>query len=195
MVQWLSDPDGMGATPTHQSNTQDINTNIWTAEEGSEHALLVPFWLPGQVAGCNEEGMLGVERGAVQKGHHKAKCACHSPGSTALPSMLAMHGPWSCTTSMEEEELFPAEHLFVRTLKDSDDLNETPYTTTTSGYPLYKGSYGISLSLVGQAPPGFYHNCRDQYIPYLIQGPHNKEVKQAQYVQTIMGPNPLVIGL
>ncbi len=96
---------------------------------------------------------------------------------------------------MEEEELFPAEHLFVRTLKDSDDLNETPYTTTTSGYPLYKGSYGISLSLVGQAPPGFYHNCRDQYIPYLIQGPHNKEVKQAQYVQTIMGPNPLVIGL
>ncbi len=112
-----------------------------------------------------------------------------------LASTLAMQGLWSCTTSMREEELYPAEHIFVRTLKDSDNPNETPYTTTTSGYPLYKGSYGISSSAVGQAPPGFHHNLGDQYIPYPIQGPHSNKVKQAQYVQTIMGPNPLIIGL
>ncbi len=96
---------------------------------------------------------------------------------------------------MREEDLYPAEHIFVRTLKDTDDPNETPYTATTSGYPLYKGSYSISSSSKGQVPPGFVHNRGDQYIPYPIQGPHDNKVQQAQYVQTIMGPNPLIIGL
>ncbi len=195
MVQWLSDPDGMGATPTHQMETEDLDTKLWTAPEGGENALPIPLQLPGQVTGSDEEGMLAVERGAVCKNCHKAKCACHSPGSTVPPSTLAMRGPWSRTLSMMEEDLYPAEHLFVRMLKDNDNPNETPYTTTTSGYLLYKGSYGVLSSSVGQAPPGFVHNHGDQYIPYPIQGPHDSKIKQAQYVQTIMGPNPLVIGL
>ncbi len=65
MVQRLSDPDGMGATPTHQTETEDLDTELWTAKEGGEHALPVPFQLPGQATGHNEEGMLGVEGGAV----------------------------------------------------------------------------------------------------------------------------------
>jgi len=149
MVRQLSDPDGMGATPTHQSNIQDINTNIWTAEESGESALPVPFRLPGQAAGSNEEGMLGVEGGAIQTSRCETKCMHHSLGSTALPSMLAMHGPWSHTTSMREEDLYPAEHLFIRTLKDTDDPNKTPYAATTSSYPLYKGSYGVLSSSKG----------------------------------------------
>ena len=96
---------------------------------------------------------------------------------------------------MRSEDLYPAEHIFVKMLKDSDNLNETPYTTTTSGYPLYKGSYSVLSLSRGIMPPGFHHNCGDQYIPYPIQGPHDNEVKQVEYVQTIMGPNPLVIGL
>jgi len=50
MVQQLSDPDGMGATPTHNTKTQEINTNIWTAEEGGEDALPVPFQVANQAA-------------------------------------------------------------------------------------------------------------------------------------------------
>jgi len=42
-MQRLSDPDGMGATPTHQDDVQQIDTDIWTAEEGGEDALPVPF--------------------------------------------------------------------------------------------------------------------------------------------------------
>ncbi len=45
---------------------------------------------------------------------------------------------------MREEDLYPAEHIFVQTLKDSDNPNEMPYTATTDGYPLYKGSYGAT---------------------------------------------------
>jgi len=80
-------------------------------------------------------------------------------------------------------------------LKDSDDPNETPYMATTVGFPLYKGSYGVSMTPKGQPPPGFYHNQGDQFIHYPIKATHEDEMKQAQYVQTIMGPNPLVIGL
>ncbi len=195
MVRWMSDPYGMGATPTHQAKTQAIKTEIWTASEGSEDALLVPFQVPSQEAGGNEEGMLRVEGGAIRTCHRKAKCTHSSPGSMAPPSTLAMCGPWSHTMSMREEDLYPAEHIFIRTLKDTDDPNKTPYTATTSGYPLYKGSYGISSSASGLTPPGFHHNHGDHFILYPIQGPHDMEVKQAQYVQTIMGPNPLVIGL
>src|SRR6266702_4286424 len=185
----------MGATLTHQTETKDLDTKLWTAAEGGEHALPVPFRLPGQVTSRDEDGMLGVEGGAVHESCHEAKCACHSPGSTAPPGMLATQEPWSCTTSMNNKTLYPAEHLFVRMLKDTDNPNETPYTATTSGYPLYKGSYGILSSSMGCAPLGFVHNCGDQYIPYPIQSPHDTRVRQAQYVQTIMGPNPLIIGL
>ena len=158
----------MGATPTYQSNTQNLDTDIWTAEEGSENALPVPFWLPGQVTGRNEEGMLRVEGGAIQMSHHEAKRTSRSLGSTALPSTPAMHGPWSRTTSMRDEDLYPAEHIFVRMLKDTDNLNETPYTATTNSYPLYKGSYGISLSAPGLAPLGFHHNHGTNFISYPI---------------------------
>ncbi len=195
MVRQLSDPDGMGVTPTHQVETEDLDTKLWTAEEGGEHTLPVPFRLPGQATGGNERGMLGVERGTIQEGRREAKCTHCSPGSTAPASTPSTKGPWSRTTSVTEEDLFPAEHIFVKMLKDTDDPNETPYTTTTSGFPLYKGSYGVSSSLRGQAPPGFVHNHGDQYIPYPIRGPHDDKVQQAQYIQTIMGPNPLVVGL
>jgi len=191
----MSDPDGMGATPTHQADIQQIDTNIWTAEEGSEDALPVPFRVVAPTKVPNQEGLLGVERGAISTRHGQEGHPACSPGSTVPASMPATHRPWSHTTSMRSEDLYPAEHIFVKMLKDSDNLNETPYTTTTSGYPLYKGSYSVLSLSRGIMPPGFHHNCGDQYIPYPIQGPHDNEVKQVEYVQTIMGPNPLVIGL
>jgi len=112
--------------------------------------------------------MLGVEGQTVHKSCVEVKHMARSLRGSALPSTLVMKGPWSCTTSMMEEDLYPAEHLFVRMLKDSDDLNETPYTATTTGYPLYKGSYLNKPCQQGEAPIGFYHNCGDQFISYPI---------------------------
>jgi len=148
----------MGADPTHQDETEVINTNIWTAEEGGEDALLVPFRIKGPVEAADDEAMLTVEGQAILTSHCETKHAHRSLGSTAPASTPAMRGPWSCTTSVREDDLYPAEHLFVRMLKDTDDPNETPYTATTTGYPLYKGSYGILSSLSGQVPLGFVHN-------------------------------------
>ncbi|SRR6266702_1264679 len=112
-------------------------------------------------------------------------------GSTAPASTLATCGPWSHTTSINEEDLYPAEHPFIRTLKDSDDSDKTPYATTTTGFPLYKGSYRLKR---GEVPLGFKPNHRDHFISFPIQG-LDGDIKQVEYVQVILHPNPIVIRL
>ncbi len=132
----------MGATPTHQTEAQDANEAIWGAKDGSpgEIPLPVPFQEPRTIP--NHESMLNMEGRAVRQSHRKEKHQDGSTGSTELCSTPATHGPWSCTTShMTEEKLYPDEHLFIRTIKDSDDPDETLYAATTLGFPLYKGSY------------------------------------------------------
>jgi len=92
---------------------------------------------------------------------------------------------------MSTQDLYPDEHLFISTTKDTKDPRETPYATTTTGYPLYKGSY---ITTRGEVPPGFVRNNGDHYVPFPITSPDGT-TKQAEYVQVIMHPNPLVVGL
>jgi len=89
------------------------------------------------------------------------------------------------------EELYPAEHLFIRTLKDTDNPNETPYVATTTGFPLYKGSYQVQR---GEIPLGFKLNTGEDFISFPITG-LDGDIKQAEYVQTILHPNPIIVGL
>ncbi len=154
MVRQLSDPDGMGATPTHQAKVHEINTTIWGPKDGSagEILLLVPFRDLNQSAKRNQEGMLNMEGQAIRKSHRQEKWAVSSPGSTVPASTLATCGLWSCTTSVAMEDLYPAEHPFIQVLKDSNDPNETPYAATTTGFPLYKGSYCTHTKTI---PVGF----------------------------------------
>src|SRR6266702_2994458 len=140
----------MGATPTHQAEVQEINTAIWGPKDGSagEIPLPVPFYDPNQSTKCHQEGMLDVERQAVRKSRGQEKWAVGSQGSTALASTPATRGPWSHTTSVMTKDLYPAEHPFIQVLKDSNNPDETPYATTTTGFPLYKGSYRTHNKMV-----------------------------------------------
>ncbi len=194
MVRQMSDPDGMGATPTHQADVQDIETNIWGPKDGhpGEIPLPVPFKEPKYLANSNTEGLLNVERRAIRKSRRQEKRKDGSTGSTAPVSTPATRGPWSHNSSyMSEEDLYPAEHPFIRTLKDSDDSNETPYAATTTGFPLYKGSYRTSRDTV---PLGFKPNLGDRFISFPITNPKG-DIQQAEYVQVILHPNPIVVGL
>ncbi len=92
---------------------------------------------------------------------------------------------------MSEGDLYPAEHPFICTLKDSDAPDETPYVATTTGFPLYKGSYRLKRD---EVPLGFKPNLGDNFISFPIKGPDG-DIKQAEYVQVILHPNPIVIGL
>ncbi len=106
--------------------------------------------------------------------------------------MPATQGPWSRDSSrVNDKELYPDEHLFMRTLTDTNNPNETPYAATTTGFPLYKGSYTTTRLTV---PPGFQRNNGDHFVSFPITSPDG-DTRQAQYVQVVMHPNPFVIGL
>ncbi len=184
----------MGATPTHQSDVQDADTNIWGAKDGHEGEipLPVPFRDPNWNAQDRPQDLLTVEGRAFRKSRRQAKCKDGSQGSTAPVSTPATRGPWSRDSSrMKDGELYPDEHLFMRTLKDTNNPNETPYAATTSGLPLYKGSYTTTRLMV---PPGFQRNDGDHFVLFPITSPDG-DTRQAQYVQVVMHPNPFVIGL
>ncbi len=194
MVRRMSDPDNMGATPTHQADVQEADTNIWGPKDGrpGEIPLPVPFREPKHITNSTTEGLLNVEGRAIRQGRRQEKRKDGSTGSTAPVSTLATRGLWSRTTSYRSEgDLYPAEHLFIRTLKDSDNPHKTPYTATTTGFPLYKGSYCIKRD---EVPLGFKPNCGDHFISFPITSPDG-DVRQAEYVQVILHPNPIVVGL
>ncbi len=194
MVRRLSDPDNMGATPTHQADVQEIDTNIWGPKDGSSEgiALPVPFYGPKRITNSATEGLLNVEGRAIRQSRRQTERKDGSTGSTAPVSTPTTRSPWSRTTSYRSEgDLYPAEHIFIRTLKDSDDPHETPYTANTTGFPLYKGSYRVKQ---GEVPPGFKPNNGNNFIAFPITSPGG-DTRQAEYVQVILHPNPIVISV
>ncbi len=184
----------MGATPTHQADVQEVDTNIWGPKDGhpGEIPLPVPFREPKRITNSATEGLLNMEGRAIHQSCRQEKRKDGSTGSTVPVSTLATRRPWSRTTSYRSEgDLYPAEHLFIRMLKDSDNPHKTPYTATTTGFPLYKGSFRIKRN---EVPLGFKPNCGDDFISFPITD-LNGDVKQAEYVQVILHPNPIVVGL
>ncbi len=194
MVRRLSDPCNMGATPTHQADVQEIDTDIWGPKDGhlGEIPLPVPFREPKRITNSTTEGLLNVEGRAIRESRRKEKRKDGSTGSAAPLSTPTMRSPWSRTTSyMSKGDLYPAEHPFMRTLKDTDNPDETPYAATTSGFLLYKGSYRTHH---GEVPPGFKLNQSNNFISFPITG-LDGVTQQAEYVQVILHLNPIVIGL
>jgi len=188
VLREMSDPDGMGATPTHQADTQTLDNELWEAEG----VLRIPPRVGGDVAANAEEDQHTVEGGAIRTSRAQEKRREGSVGSTAPPSTPATGGPWSRTTSVRD--WYPDEHPFITNSCNSDDPNETPYSLTTSGYPLYKKSY-MPAVMQRQDPIGFSVNRGVNYIDYPICLPQEPTSQQAYYTQAIMAPNPLVIGL
>ena len=96
VLQEMSDPDGMGATPTHEADTQALDHELWEAEG----VLRIPPRMGGATIASAEEDQLAVEGRAVRESRAQEKRWEGSPGSTAPPSTAATRGPWSRTTSI-----------------------------------------------------------------------------------------------
>jgi len=178
----------MGATPTHQADTQTLDTELWEAEG----VLRVPPHV-GRIEGTvAKEDKYAVERGAVHKSHVQEKW-CESSSGGAMPaSTAALKGPWSRTTSLRD--WYPDEHPFIKNQRDTDNPNKTLYTMTTSGYLLYKRSY-MPAMMQKHEPLGFNTNSGANYIDYPIHLPQETTTWQVHYTQAIMAPNPLVVAL
>jgi hypothetical protein len=104
-----------------------------------------------------------------------------------------------------EEDLFPAEHPFIR-LEPATQPDDTPHLCATDGTPLYKGNISNALlhayahpaaprrrTRPDQPLPGFVHNRGDQYVPFVTT--HNNVRRQVDFVQTILTADPLVISI
>ncbi len=139
-----------------------------------------------------EEDQHPVEGGAVRKSRIQEKWHESSLGGITPASTPASKGPWSRTTSLHD--WYPDEHPFIKSQRDTDEPNETPYTMTMSGYPLYKQSY-MPAVMQRHEPLGFNTNSGVNYIDYPIRLPHETTTTQAHYTQAIMAPNPLVVAL
>jgi hypothetical protein len=76
----------------------------------------------------------------------------------------------------------------------------------TDGTPLFKGNVGHALlhayshptapcrrARPDHTPPSFVHNQGDPYVPFVTT--HDGVRQQVDFVQTILTPDPLVIGL
>ncbi len=188
LLQSMSDPDGMGATLTHQAEVQELDRELWEAEG----VLQVPPRVEGIASSDALEDQPAVEGRAVHQSRIQEKHRQSSLGSTAPADTSEEGGPWSHTTSLMD--WYPAEHPFIWNTCDTDNPNETPYSLTTDRYPLYKKSYMLAL-MSRHTPVGFKANCRKHFIDFPIHQPSKTTTQQAHYTQAIMAPNPLVVAL
>jgi hypothetical protein len=101
--------------------------------------------------------------------------------------------------------LFPAEHPFIR-LEPATLPDDTPHICATDGTPLFKGNVGNTLLHAythpsapcrhvrpNQSPPGFIQNRGNNYVPFITT--YNGVRQPVNFVQTILTPDPLVIGI
>jgi len=178
----------MGATPTHQTDIQALDNELWEAEG----VLQIPPHM-GRIEGAvAEEDQHTMEGGAVRASCVQEKRHEDSLGGATPASMTASRGPWSRATSLRD--WYPDEHPFIKNQRNTDDPNKTPYAMTTSRYPLYKRSY-MPAVMQRREPLGFNMNDRVNYIDYPIRLPHEMTTRQVHYTQAIMAPNPLVVAL
>src|SRR6266702_5648692 len=116
----MSDPDGMGATPTHQADTQVLNNELWEAEG----VLRIPPHVRRIEGPIAKEDQSAMEGGAVCTSHVQEKWCESSSGGATPASTAPSRGPWSRTTSLQD--WYPDEHPFIKNQCDTDDPNETP---------------------------------------------------------------------
>jgi hypothetical protein len=84
--------------------------------------------------------------------------------------------------------------------------NDTPHICATDSTPLFKGNVSNALlhayahpsaprcqARPNQSPPGFVQNRGDNYVPFITT--YNSVRQPVNFVQTILTPDPLVIGI
>jgi hypothetical protein len=84
--------------------------------------------------------------------------------------------------------------------------DDTPHIRATNGTPLFKGNVSNALlhayahpsaprrqARPDQSLPGFVQNCGNNYVPFITT--YNGVRQPVNFVQTILTPDPLVIGI
>jgi hypothetical protein len=157
---------------------------------------------PGPLPTRPRHGAAEVVAGGSAEVERSATRTC--PGSTAHTQEA---GDRVAVVARDpgEEELFPAEHPFIQ-LEPAMLPDDTPHICATDSTPLFKGNVSHALlhayshpstlcrqAQPNQALPSFVHNRSDSYVPFITT--YNGVRQPVNFVQTILTPDPLVVGI
>ncbi|KAH9007505.1 hypothetical protein EDB85DRAFT_2165494 [Lactarius pseudohatsudake] len=148
-------------------------------------------------------GLSNTTRAAVEGGREGVEGRAAAEGTAAAAGAEAstpLDADWGLAEDAADD--YPATHPLIRSTTDTDDPRETPYSLNTDGSPMYKRDLGVMgpaihqplVTLNTRVPTGFKANQGTDYIPFRIVSPDGVE-HEARYVQVIMGPDPLVVGI
>ncbi len=135
-------------------------------------------------------GMDVMEGRTVRVSRSREMREARSEGTTAAEDM----GP--ANEDDKQRDYYPAEHTHISYGQVTDD---TPHAQTTEGQNMYQATVRVgrthrpTVNWRVNAPPGFHLNMGPRYIPCPIRT--NGVTRQAKYIQVIMGPNPMVLGV
>ncbi len=131
-----------------------------------------------------------VEGQTIRTSRSRETREAASEGTTAVGD------PGPVDEDDEQRDYYPAEHTHI---SYSQIANDTPHAQTTEGQNMYQATvqvgrtHGPTVNWCLNVPPGFHLNMGPRYIPCPIRT--HGVMWQAKYIQVIMGPNPMVLGV
>ncbi len=153
-----------------------------------------PLPMPPRIQTTNgvedASGMEVMEGRTIRESRSGEAGEVRSEGTTAAEDM----GP--ADEDDEQRDYYPAEHTHI---SYGQIANDTPHAQTTEGQNMYRATVRVrrthrpAVDWRVNAPPGFHLNMGPRYIPCPIR--INGVTRQAKYIQVIMGPNPMVLGV
>jgi hypothetical protein len=200
------EPEDPGYHLLHQTTGKVCNDTPLTKAEVDRLRNALPERATGPSPGpLPTRPCLGAAEVVARSGSAVEGSATHTrPGSTAS-TQAASSRVAAVTRNPGEGELFPAEHPFIR-LEPTMLPDDTPHICATDGTLLFKGNVSHALlhayahpstpcrhARPDHSPPGFVHNHGDNYVPFITT--YNGVRQPVNFVQTILTPDPLVIGI
>jgi len=188
----LQDPDTGVLYTGRPISGAEVNRLLDALPSGQDAGQPLP--VPPRIQDANgvedTSGMDIMEGRAVRESGSRETREATSEGTTAADNA----GP--ADEDDEDRDYYPAEHTHITY---GQIANDTPHAQTTEGQNMYRATvrvrrtHGPAVDWRVNAPPGFHLNLGPRYIPCPIRV--HGVTRQAKYVQVIMGPNPMVLGV
>ncbi len=188
----LQDPDTGILYTGRPISRAEVNRLLDALPSNQEAGQPLPVPLRIQVTNGVEDTLdvEVVERRTVYTSHSREAREEASEGTTAAGD------PGPVDEDDAQRDYYPAEHTHI---SYGQIANDTPHAQTTEGQNMYRATvqvgrtHGPAVNWRLNAPPGFHLNTGPRYIPCPIR--INGVTRQAKYIQVIMGPNPIVLGV
>jgi len=188
----LQDPDTRILYTGRPISGAEVNRLLNTLPSSQDTSPILP--VPPRLQSANgaedTQNMDIMERRAVCAGSRG------TAGETTSEGMTQAGDPGPADEDDKHRDYYPAEHTHI---SYGQIANDTPHAQTTKGNNMYRATvqvgrtHGPPVDWRLNVPPRFHLNMGPRYIPCPIKT--RGTTRQAKYIQVIMGPNPMVLGV